>query len=415
MVKPDFYGVVNGEEIQVILPQASEEYGPISHYYLIVVPEDEATLDKHPDQFLTTELVANSKARKERQGNIDPQLEMAPYIAAKFPQRNIPYTFHLGNGETYESFVNWPLEAGHRYRIFVRAVVDTPQKHLYTSSPFSEPLALDMRAVPPGDPPRRPDPNLPPPDGSSPLPNGGSSSPGSSGGYPGSGSSGDGIGGSSSGRGEPDVSVNRDTGATEAGMVWVVGPVIAALLLAICLLLLFVVRSHISSSPRLPSHGMHSGQGGGGQGSQLQTLLSSGGSAGGGRTADGTLVSDPVEMRRLHFQTPAMVSHPPVPIAQLAAHVERLKANDNLKFSQEYESIEPGQQFTWDHSSMEVNKSKNRYANVIAYDHSRVVLQPLEAGSGPGVGPGGFILGSDYINANYCDGYRKHNAYIATQ
>ena len=53
MVKPDFYGVVNGEEIQVILPQASEEYGPISHYFLVVVPDDKLNTDKHPDQFLT--------------------------------------------------------------------------------------------------------------------------------------------------------------------------------------------------------------------------------------------------------------------------------------------------------------------------------------------------------------------------
>jgi netrin-G3 ligand len=41
---------------------------------------------------------------------------------------------------------------------------------------------------------------------------------------------------------------------------------------------------------------------------------------------------------------------------------------------------------------------------VIAYDHSRVVLQPVDG-----------VQGSDYINANYCDGYRKQNAYIATQ
>lgn len=114
--------------------------------------------------------------------------------------------------------------------------------------------------------------------------------------------------------------------------------------------------------------------------------------------------SDPVELRRLNYQTAAMRDHPPIPITELANHIELLKELDNQKFSQEYESIDPGQQFTWENSNLAVNKAKNRYANVIAYDHSRVVLSPL-----PGV------LGSDYINANYCDGYRKPNAYIATQ
>uniref|UniRef100_A0A8C2GHQ8 protein-tyrosine-phosphatase n=1 Tax=Cyprinus carpio TaxID=7962 RepID=A0A8C2GHQ8_CYPCA len=96
--------------------------------------------------------------------------------------------------------------------------------------------------------------------------------------------------------------------------------------------------------------------------------------------------------------------HPPIPISELHEHTERLKANDNLHLSQEYESIDPGQQFTWEHSNLEVNKPKNRYANVIAYEHTRVIL-PLTDG----------IMGSDYINANYIDGYRKQNAYIATQ
>uniref|UniRef100_A0A9J7X9U8 protein-tyrosine-phosphatase n=1 Tax=Cyprinus carpio carpio TaxID=630221 RepID=A0A9J7X9U8_CYPCA len=114
--------------------------------------------------------------------------------------------------------------------------------------------------------------------------------------------------------------------------------------------------------------------------------------------------TDPVEMRRINFQTPGMMSHPPIPISELHEHTERLKANDNLHLSQEYESIDPGQQFTWEHSNLEVNKPKNRYANVIAYEHTRVIL-PLTDG----------IMGSDYINANYIDGYRKQNAYIATQ
>lgn len=43
-----------------------------------------------------------------------------------------------------------------------------------------------------------------------------------------------------------------------------------------------------------------------------------------------------------------------------------------------FQSIDPGQQFTWEHSNLEVNKPKNRYANVIAYDHSRVLLSAIE-------------------------------------
>ncbi|XP_044737145.1 tyrosine-protein phosphatase Lar isoform X1 [Chrysoperla carnea] len=340
MVKPDFYGVAQGEEIQVILPQASEEYGPISHYFLIVVPEDKSTNNKHPDQILTEFMTTNKTMKREG--------ENSPYIAAKFLQRNIPYTYHLGSGIEHDGFTNEKLKRGKRYRIFVRAVVDTPQKHLYTSSPFSEYLALDMREAPPGDPPRRPNPNV---------------------------------------AIEPDVSVNRNT--EEAGMLWIVGPIIAALFLSIILVLLYIIKRR--RRPCKASDGP----------AVTRPLMAADLGAGDLGMTDPT---DPVEMRRLNFQTPAMISHPPIPISELANHIERLKANDNIKFSQEYESIEPGQQFTWDHSSMEVNKAKNRYANVIAYDHSRVILQPLDG-----------QVGGDYINANYCDGYRKHNAYVATQ
>ncbi|XP_025074322.1 tyrosine-protein phosphatase Lar isoform X9 [Pogonomyrmex barbatus] len=337
MVKPDFYGVVNGEEIQVILPQASEEYGPISHYYLIVVPEDKSTADKQPDE-LTEDMISGKGAKQEK--------ENAPYIAAKFPHRDIPYTFHLGSGDIYEGYENRRLVKNKRYRIFVRAVVDTPRKHLYTSSPFSEYLSLDMREVPPGEPPRRPNPNTP-------------------------------------SDGNPEVSVK--TSGQEPGMLWVVGPIIAALMVSVCLVLLFVIKKR-----RQPCKAPD-------QAAVTRPLMAA-------DISSNHAPSDPVEMRRLNFQTPGMISHPPIPISELGNHIERLKANDNLKFSQEYESIEPGQQFTWDHSNMEVNASKNRYANVIAYDHSRVILQTVDS-----------MPGSDYINANYCDGYRKQNAYVATQ
>lgn len=120
MVKPDFYGVENGEEIQVILPQASEEYGLISHYYLIVVPEDPATAHKQPDEY-TDDMIQGIGAKQISDNN-------RPYIAAKFPRRDIPYTFLLGSGGFYDGFENKKIERNKRYKIFVRAVVDTPRK-----------------------------------------------------------------------------------------------------------------------------------------------------------------------------------------------------------------------------------------------------------------------------------------------
>ncbi|XP_061572425.1 receptor-type tyrosine-protein phosphatase delta-like isoform X11 [Cololabis saira] len=166
----------------------------------------------------------------------------------------------------------------------------------------------------------------------------------------------------------------------EEGLLWVVGPVLAVIfIVCIVIAILLFKRKRAEAEGRKGSF-------------PCSKAMSS------------HHPTDPVELRRINFQTPGMASHPPVPISELADHAERLKANDNLKFSQEYESIDPGQQFTWENSNLEVNKPKNRYANVIAYDHSRVILSSIEG-----------VPGSDYINANYIDGYRRQNAYIATQ
>ncbi|XP_063021992.1 receptor-type tyrosine-protein phosphatase F isoform X10 [Melospiza melodia melodia] len=178
----------------------------------------------------------------------------------------------------------------------------------------------------------------------------------------------------------------------EPEMLWVMGPVLAVILIIIIVIAILLFkrkRAHSPSSKDEHSIGLK------------DSLLAHS--------------SDPVEMRRLNYQTPgasvpccpnisSMRDHPPIPVSDLADNIERLKANDGLKFSQEYESIDPGQQFTWENSNLEVNKPKNRYANVIAYDHSRVILTSIDG-----------VPGSDYINANYIDGYRKQNAYIATQ
>ncbi|XP_033506628.2 receptor-type tyrosine-protein phosphatase F isoform X14 [Epinephelus lanceolatus] len=192
------------------------------------------------------------------------------------------------------------------------------------------------------------------------------------------------------------VTTSMAQGMEQPEMLWVMGPVLAVVLIIIIVIAILLFKNSKQERKRaspLPKD-EHSG------GVKDSLLANS---------------SDPVEMRRLNYQTPGpsshrcpntprMREHPPIPVVDLADHIERLKANDGLRFSQEYESIDPGQQFTWENSNMEVNKPKNRYANVIAYDHSRVVLTSVDA-----------VPGSDYINANYIDGYRKQNAYIATQ
>ncbi|XP_075997689.1 protein tyrosine phosphatase receptor type Fa isoform X2 [Genypterus blacodes] len=162
-------------------------------------------------------------------------------------------------------------------------------------------------------------------------------------------------------------------------MLWVMGPVLAVILIIIIVIAILLFKRK-RTSPAKDEHMM----------AVKDSLLAHS--------------SDPVEMRRLNYQTQGIRDHPPVANCELGDHMEQLKGNNGLRFSQEFESIDPGQKFTWEHSNLQVNKPKNRYANVIAYDHSRVILTAVEG-----------VPGSDYINANYIDGYRKQNAYIATQ
>uniref|UniRef100_A0A665WX61 protein-tyrosine-phosphatase n=1 Tax=Echeneis naucrates TaxID=173247 RepID=A0A665WX61_ECHNA len=186
---------------------------------------------------------------------------------------------------------------------------------------------------------------------------------------------------------DPVIAPDSDPQPFDAGdgLIWVVGPVLAVVFIICIVIAILLYKNSKPDSKRKDSE------------PGTKSLLSN-------AEMMAHHPTDPVEMRRINFQTPGMMSHPPIPISELAKHIELLKANDNLSLSQEYESIDPSQQFTWEHSNLEVNKPKNRYANVIAYDHTRVILAPIEG-----------ILGSDYINANYIDGYRKQNAYIATQ
>ncbi|XP_061569726.1 receptor-type tyrosine-protein phosphatase mu-like isoform X7 [Cololabis saira] len=108
------------------------------------------------------------------------------------------------------------------------------------------------------------------------------------------------------------------------------------------------------------------------------------------------------EREAVPYQTGQL--HPAIRVADLLQHITQMKCAEGYGFKEEYESFFEGQSAPWDSAKKDENRMKNRYGNIIAYDHSRVRLQPQE-GDG----------GSDYINANYVDGYHRPNHYIATQ
>ncbi|XP_068725968.1 receptor-type tyrosine-protein phosphatase S-like isoform X2 [Montipora capricornis] len=95
----------------------------------------------------------------------------------------------------------------------------------------------------------------------------------------------------------------------------------------------------------------------------------------------------------------------PIPVSQFSEYVTQLKREKNAGFAKQYKLLAPGQQFSWDDAKKPGNKNKNRYANIIAYDHSRVIL-PIIDGS----------ENSDYMNASYLHGYDgTPKTYIACQ
>uniref|UniRef100_A0A2R5L652 Putative tyrosine-protein phosphatase non-receptor type 9-like isoform x1 n=2 Tax=Ornithodoros turicata TaxID=34597 RepID=A0A2R5L652_9ACAR len=89
----------------------------------------------------------------------------------------------------------------------------------------------------------------------------------------------------------------------------------------------------------------------------------------------------------------------------LQEFITTLQVKGRKGLYQEYAALKSKEpEGTFETARLKPNQCKNRYTDVLCYDHSRVVL--LLRDEDPC---------SDYINANFVDGYRQKNAFISTQ
>lgn len=95
----------------------------------------------------------------------------------------------------------------------------------------------------------------------------------------------------------------------------------------------------------------------------------------------------------------------PIRIQDFAEHCRLMSADSDYLYSMEYEDFRyVGNGQTCIAAELPQNRSKNRFTNILPYDHSRVKLIQCDEDDG-----------SDYINSSYIPGFNSRREFIAAQ
>ncbi|XP_053210085.1 LOW QUALITY PROTEIN: tyrosine-protein phosphatase 10D-like [Panonychus citri] len=100
-----------------------------------------------------------------------------------------------------------------------------------------------------------------------------------------------------------------------------------------------------------------------------------------------------------------IITSRPIKLKDFSEHYRLMSADSDFRFSEEFELLKHvGRDKPCTAADLPVNRPKNRFTNILPYDHSRVKLLPTDDEEG-----------SDYINSNYIPGYNSPREFIVTQ
>lgn len=100
-----------------------------------------------------------------------------------------------------------------------------------------------------------------------------------------------------------------------------------------------------------------------------------------------------------------LITTRPIKLKDFSEHYRIMSADSDFRFSEEFELLKHvGRDKPCTAADLPVNRPKNRFTNILPYDHSRVKLLPTDDEEG-----------SDYINSNYIPGFNSPREFIVTQ